>query len=269
MPNLYELTIPLRVWVKPHQVTQWAEHTNVFFVLGMGRSGTAFLANLLDSDPEAYVVHEPVQKDFTAYQEAFHSQDRADDYIVKFRSREMFLRAKRRDRPTYGEVNSTMRRHVYALRRTFPNSCFLHLVRDGRNVVRSMMARLTMTPQDANTAAIRPHPDDPYHEDWSEMDRFARLCWYWRTENAFVREAIGVSIRFENLLSDYAYFSERLLDPCHVEVSQQEWEQAVSKPKNQTTKHRLSGAASWSSELRETFNSICGEEMLANGYDLA
>lgn len=100
------------------------------------------------------------------------------------------------------------------------------------------------------------------------MERFARLCWYWRTENAFVRQAIGVTVRFEDLLSDYDYFAERLLDPCHVKVSHERWKEAVSRPKNQTTQHRLSDAASWSAELRETFNSICGEEMRASGYEL-
>ena len=156
MPNLHEVSVPLRFWVRPHHIDEWAKSTRLFFVLGMGRSGTSFFANLLDSDPHSYVVHEPVQRDFSAYQDAFHSPEKADLYIRRFRGKEMFLRASGRGVSTYGEVNSTMRRHVHALRRIFPNARYLHLVRDGRDVVRSMMARATMTtlPRDCWTPAM-------------------------------------------------------------------------------------------------------------------
>lgn len=264
----YEHSIVPRFWIGPASIARWAGKTHLFFVLGMGRSGTSFLADLLDTDPDAYVVHEPVQRDFEAYPRAFRSQTDAERYVGRFRSREIFVRGSREGKPTYGEVNSTLRRHVHALRKAFPNAVYLHLVRDGRDVVRSMMARATMTADDPHTARIRPHPEDPLFDDWPRMDRFARLCWYWATENAFVREAIGVTIRFENLLSDYEYFAERLLEPCGVRVSQNDWEAAVSQPRNKTSRHRMAGSDSWSPDLKETFKRICGGEMLVTGYEL-
>ena len=69
-PGLYDLSVRLRFWISPRQVQQWAAATKLFFVLGMGRSGTALLAQLLDQDPHAYVCHEPVRRDFRAGAEA-------------------------------------------------------------------------------------------------------------------------------------------------------------------------------------------------------
>ncbi len=266
--RLYEHSVASRFWIGPEMVAKWAKGTHLFFVLGMGRSGTSFLAHLLGKDPKACVVHEPVRRDFEAYQRAFHSQVEAERYVGRFRSKEIFLRASRKGAPTYGEINSILRRHVYALRQAFPHAVFLHLVRDGRDVVRSMMARATMTPEDPNTSTIRPHSDDLWSCEWPQMDRFSRLCWYWSTENAFVREAIGVTIRFEELLSDYEYFAERLLEPCGVRVARDDWEVAVSRPRNKTSSHRIADSNSWSPNLKQAFKRICGEEMLANGYEL-
>jgi len=180
----------------------------------------------------------------------------------------MYVRASRQAVSTYGEVNSTLRRHVYALRAAFPEARYLHLVRDGRDVVRSMMARVTMTPQDLHTARIRPHSHDPWYEAWQGMDRFARLCWYWQAENRYVRNAVGNTVRFENLLSDFDYFAERLLSPCHVKISRDQWEAAVDKPRNRTNQHRISNHGSWQPAMNETFWSICGSEMSANGYSM-
>ena len=205
-PVLEDYAVRMSFWATPQRIEQWAAQTKLFFVLGMGRSGTVFIARLLDQDQSAYVCHEPVRRTFRAGVAARQDPQSAEMYVKRFRSREIFLRARRRDVPIYGEVNSALRRHAYALTTVFPDAAYLHLVRDGRAVVRSMTARATLTTADPYTATLQPPPGDPWHTEWAQMDRFARLCWYWQAENAFVRQAIGVTVRFEDLLHDYAYF---------------------------------------------------------------
>ena len=131
-PGLYDLSVRLRFWVSLRQVQQWADTTKLFFVLGMGRSGTALLARLLNQDPHAYVCHEPVRRDFRAGAEAQRNGQRAEHYVSSFRGKEIFLRASEHGSPIYGEVNSALRHHVYALMTLFPDATYLHLVRDGR-----------------------------------------------------------------------------------------------------------------------------------------
>ncbi len=267
-PGLYDLSVRLRFWISPRQVQQWAAATKLFFVLGMGRSGTALLAQLLDQDPHAYVCHEPVRRDFRAGAEARTDSQRAEHYVGSFRGKEIFLRARAHGSPIYGEINSALRHHVYALMTLFPDATYLHLVRDGRAVVRSMMVRATLTEADPYTAALQPPPGDPWHDAWPQMDHFARLCWYWQAENAFVRQAIGVTIRFEDLLSDYDYFDANLLRPCGVSISQEQWAAAVARPQNQTTRHALAEPAAWSPAQNATFLAICADEMRASGYPI-
>jgi hypothetical protein len=265
--QVHQHSVEHRFWVTPQRIEAWAAQTTLFFVLGLGRSGTVSIAQLLNADPKAYVCHEPVRQDFPAYVRAFHMPSDAERYVERFRSKEIFLRAGPRGCPVYGEVNSALRRHVYALRKVFPQARFVHLIRDGRAVVRSMMARATMTSRDPYTATIAPRPGDPYFHVWPEMDRFAKLCWYWQAENAFVRTAVGVTVRFEDLLADYAYCQENLLGPIGVQIDKARWAAALSAPKNQTQRHTLADPSDWSADQQATFWEICGTEMQLSGYE--
>lgn len=178
----------MHLWIDEPTINGWAKNKRIFFILGMGRSGTKFLARLLDEAPESYVVHEPVWEDFPAYVDAFYSQKKAQWYIKYFRKKEIFLRVRDIPCEIYGESNGVLRRHLLPLKKAFPHAIFFHLIRDGRDVVRSLMARHTMTPKDPITSKIHPLPDDPWYERWEKMDRFEKICWYWQVENKYLRE---------------------------------------------------------------------------------
>ena len=59
----------------------------VFFILGMGRSGTKWIADILDTAKNARVVHEGVESDDFAYHAAFENPEEARRYFRKFRLR--------------------------------------------------------------------------------------------------------------------------------------------------------------------------------------
>ena len=167
---------------------------------------------------------------------------------------------------TYGEVNSVLRRHVAALREAFPNAKFMHLIRDGRDVVRSAAARKTMTVEDSNTKGLYPREGDPWKVKWSAMSRFERLCWYWQTENCYPRTSIGKAVKFEEIISSYDYFQTRLLDPLGLDISEEIWRNAVISPVNKTQSHKIPYWSEWDDETISIFEKICGKEMEANGY---
>ena len=255
-------------WYSDKKINEWINSKKIFFILAIGRSGTKFFSQLLDKSKNALVMHEPVRSDFRAYQEAFFSERKAYKYFKNFRKKEIYLRAKDKDLEVYGEVNSVIRRHCNAIRETFPNAHIIHLVRDGRDVVRSMMARKTMTDQDANTKRIKPTKDSPWYDKWANMNRFEKLCWYWDIENRYLHENTNKTIYFEKLISNYEYIKENLLTPLNLDIPKELWEQEINNPKNVTKKYTISHWDTWEFDKLEAFNKICGETMKRLAYEI-
>jgi hypothetical protein len=260
------IKVYLRSGIRNKKTKEWFNKINTFFILAIGRSGTQFLSYLLNKAQKAYVVHEPVRSDFRAYLEAFYSEKKAFKYFNGFRKDEIYLRARNKDLNHYGEVNSVLRRHCNAIKKVLPGVKLFHLIRDGRDVVRSMMSRKTMTKEDPNTHKIKPKKYDLLYDNWSKMNRFERLCWYWDTENRYLMDNIENLIQFENLTSSYEYFRETLLIPLGLNISESFWEEEIKTPKNITVNYELPHWTKWDQKRKSTFNAICGKTMNNAGY---
>lgn len=247
-------------------IRSWFHNKNMFFVLGMGRSGTQFLAELLNHDDSANVFHEPVREDFDAFVKAHKSNEAALNYIKSFRRRKMFGLVKRQTITSYGEVNSALRYHASALKAVFPQAKLLHLVRDGRDVVRSVMARQHYTASSSAHHELSPAQDDPLFDTWCGLSRFEKICWLWVDANRRLRQNIEHCVRFEQLVNDYAYFRDQLEHHLGVQIGQTKWSDAVNKPSNTTQKFALPAWQKWDSSLIKTFDRICGDEMKQFGY---
>ena len=169
----------------------------------------------------------------------------------------------------YGEVNSFLRRHCEALKKAFPNVTILHLVRDGRAVVRSMYSRETMMPGAYDTKYVRPKPGGPYYEKWDKMSRFEKLCWYWAVENEYLyRCTNGRIVHFEKIVRDYEYFKEKVLEPLGLDIPREIWEREVRRPRNISLQYKLPHWKEWDKWMEERFREICGEIMEKLGYTL-
>jgi hypothetical protein len=226
-----------------------------------------FLAQLLNKAKGNRVLHEPTRIDFLAYTQAYYDLESKFDYISKLRKRYIYLHNHQSDFSQYGEVNSILRRHSQALRRNIPNLKLFYLVRDGRDVVRSMMARRAFTYKDPNTFLIKPNQNNQYYKDWPKMGRFERLCWYWREENVHLNKLIGKPLLFEKLIKDYEYFKEHLLNPLELDISREQWANEINLPKNPTTEHVIPHWEDWDIERTARFERICGDLMKSLGYD--
>lgn len=263
---LENMSVNSHFWVDDLEVNNWVNQTKFFFVLAIGRSGTASLAGLLNKAIGAAVAHEPVTLDYRAHQTAFASPQAALEYMDRFRKKEIYLRMRHKKISSYGEVNSLLRRHAQALPQTFPRVVIIHLIRDGRDVVRSMMNRNTFTQSDRHTRHIMPLNNDPWKNQWHTMDRFARLCWYWQVENAYLRQNVERRVNFEQLISDYHYFDQNLLQPLGLELEESVWAAHMNTPQNISKSYLMPKWTEWSIEQQKTFMDICGEEMKLNGY---
>ncbi|MHA1413969.1 MAG: hypothetical protein ACTSO4_15295, partial [Promethearchaeota archaeon] len=216
--------------------------------------------------PKAYVVHEPINIDHLAYQKAFHNRNYSFKYINEFRKKEIYLRVKNKNIEIYGEVNSLLRRHFDALRMAFPKATFLLLIRNGKDVVRSLMSRETMTKKDPNTRYIYPSENDPYQKKWKDMSRFEKLCWYWQIAYKDLKTKIDKVIKFEKIISSYEYFQKNVLKPLQLEISEEIWRNEIKKPKNATINYTFPHWTKWENHRKKKFDEICGEIMKEFGY---
>jgi hypothetical protein len=256
-----------------------------FFVLALGRSGTHFFSKLLATDRRGVVHHEP---------------DRLDPLLLSLRHggghgkvvEQMLERRFERLLPDeagvefYGETNSYLRYEAEWLRRRF-SPTLVHVVRDGRNYVRSAWTRPVFT-DDQTASIIVPRDDDPYAERWSGMSRFEKLCWYWQHTNAHLGDRVDTFVRFEDALRDYDAFASGVLEPCGVDVPREVWQREVGRPKNTSSdfrsrmrirnlvkpRHRrftppepLPRWPEWETQQRERFWEICGDTMQRFGYE--
>jgi len=157
-----------------------------FFVTGHGRSGTLWLARVLNRcDPTVNVHHEPLgQFDAARYAAAYERGAPATERWLRQRVTRMERIWERHPDQGYAEVNSYLRYCVPRLREVF-DVPVAALVRDGRYVVRSMLAR------GCYTRAGYPPIQPP-----QSMSPFAACCWYWADT---YRRLIPLGVRFWRL----------------------------------------------------------------------
>ncbi len=241
---------------------------NVFIGLCTFRSGSTFLADLFSKTiPQSQIEHEPNVNDYWNYPRVLRNEQEAFDYITRYRKNEFLQRLKKPETTqVYGEFNPFFVLHVNAIQQLMPGVKVFQLVRDGRDVVRSLMAREVLGDKDPLDKIIQPPKNDPYFEQWSAMDRFAKVCWKWRYENQQLRTYVSHRVHFESFISDYDYFKEHLLDYLGVDIPIEAWQNHISQPVHASPKHRIPNWQNWSVEQRNTFDEICGEEMRAHGY---
>lgn len=218
-----------------------------FFVTGMGRSGTLWLARLLDCDKSVTVMHEATANwDADRYGRAYRGQldvgqwlDERQPYVENH-----WRQGGERD---YGEVNSYLRYIVPELQARF--ECpVAGLVRDGRMVVRSLLAR---------GCYQRPgYPQIPAPYD----DPFEACCWYWA--DAYER-LDAPTWRLEDLNGDYGALCE-LGDYLGVTVTEEAWKAHAGKRANVSVADEE--LPQRGGVQAETFERLAGDVQAGFGY---
>lgn len=251
------------------------------FVLALGRSGTQFLARMLQHDPRAAVYHEPYAEDRINMALRHAGLDTVADGKMATRFEEMTRRSA--GHSLHLETNSYLRYEAPWLTQNL-NATLIHLVRDPRTFVPSAFARDVYTPADIQ-APIVPHDSDPYASKWQYMDRFEKICWYWNHSNTHLADTIPNCIQMESILDDYEALNAHILQPFGLQLDKRIWQNEVSRPANTRVRYRcrrilrgLAGRApsahhmklptfpEWSQDQQKRFSEICGGTMQRLGY---
>ena len=184
------------------------------FVLGSGRSGTLWTADTLSACTDLDVRHESMGQTIGA----------------GFRG---------------VEVNGFLRNQVPDLRQRFPDATLIHLVRDGRLVVRSVMSR---------------HPD---------RYAFRECCRHWAATNARLADQIPAHLRFrlEDLTTSFTWFRVLAFSLGAGRVWRRGWAKHAHRPLNATGTYAFPAPEDWTESQRRTFLAEAGAVMTRMGYD--
>lgn len=181
-------------------------------VTGMGRSGSKWTAHALSTATELDARHE--------------SRNKIGE----------FCRC-----PGSVEVNSYWRYGLKRFRQTFPLARIVHLVRDGRDVVRSAMSR----------------------KDWT----FEAACDYWTEAVHLVEPVATFTVQLERLTSpDEHYERLKLCIAFGADYDPQAWAPLLFDVRNETRAHAFAHWTMWDDATTRTFWDRCGDAMREVGY---
>jgi len=223
-----------------------------FIITGHGRSGTQWLARVMDQcDSTIAIHHEPLaQYDMRHYANVYAGIENVDQFIRR-RVPKMHAIWERHPDLGYAEVNSYLRYCMPELRDTF-NMSIIAIVRDGRYVVRSMLAR-----------GCYQKPGYPPIQPSIAMNAFDACCWYWA--DTYRRLTCrGVRIyRLEDLNADFDVF-QTLCNTAGAQADKSVWQQHAGQRANV-------GVGDvplvWSTEQKSAFQQLAGSVQQFFGYE--
>jgi hypothetical protein len=202
----------------------------MFFVVTTGRSGSQSIAHELTRSPTCICLHEPEPvfiKEATMYQYGLLSDEWMQALVLS--TRVPILKGK-----IYGESNQKLASLIPVLARAFPDSKFIWLIRDGRQVVASAhFARKWYTPV-GELVSQRKHLarslklkewiwyrlrgdllGDMNTGEWESMSRFEQNCWLWSRTNEIIQGHLASLPRERWMLVKIETLYEQLPDMCN------------------------------------------------------
>lgn len=167
------------------------------FILGAGRSGTTFLGDCLDALPEISYHHEPVATKAAVkhiYAGEWTQAQAARYYRTVYR---WLMRIYLDGDLRFAEKTPRNGYIVEFLASAFPDSKFIHIVRDGRATALSLSKKPWLSAAAINSERHEPggYPHGPYPRYWVPADRrqeffttsdIHRCIWDWRSNTEAV-----------------------------------------------------------------------------------
>lgn len=267
----------------------------VSFIISTGRTATKFLAKLLSTAFERMDArHEPSPDLFDIGTRFARSEATLEAACAELRDARLHIcgQVRRSGCDHYIEANNNLAYLITPLRRLFPDARIIHLVRDGRDFVRSAYSKtarpgagrgrpaLVMSEEDhRRRLQASDLPDDPYRSRWPQMSRFERICWYWQRKDGIICEALrsdelALTVKFEDVFnqsSAYQGFWDMvnfLGLRTRLSVTVDRVHEVMGRKENATEEYLLPSWTDWSPEQARQFREIAGDYLESCGYNL-
>lgn len=160
----------------------------------------------------------------------------------------------------YAEANVYLERFLTIVEEVFPDAILVHLHRNPRNVIRSILNRKWY-----NTHKDNKHPIMK-DKDWDGLTQFEKACWYVQQTNESLIRSCQHRLIYEKMVSDFCYLTEQLksLDiPVFPRLAEIEFNKKI----NVNYSYEFLDYAEWSAENKAAFHSICDFVNEVLGYE--
>ena len=156
------------------------------FILSTGRSGSKFIAGLLDLAPNAASYHEPrpTLQYFSDY--AFHHQEHGDilGKIIESARMELLLETFIQDK-LYIESNQCLTFFAPFIKKIFKRAKFVQIIRHPGTFAHSAI-RKGWHKNDSIWESGRVHLQDA--SQWNRLDHIGKLAWVWNVTNRYIED---------------------------------------------------------------------------------
>ncbi|NUO10109.1 MAG: sulfotransferase [Candidatus Brocadia sp.] len=160
----------------------------------------------------------------------------------------------------YAEANVYLERFLSIMEEVFPDATLVHLHRNPKNVIRSILNRKWYdTPEDSKHPVIEV-------EDWDSRNQFEKACWYVRKTNESLLHACQYRLAYERMVNDPGYLTERLRSlgiPVFPRLAELEFRKKI----NVNYSYEFPDYAGWTEENKASFHSICDPVNETLGYE--
>jgi hypothetical protein len=190
-PQLNYLALRKKIRPFPKFSLQHKSRSDVF-VLSTGRTGTLTLARVFALSKDYLVFHEPSPKLYGLSKLCYikspqeHFLDVFGEAFIA--AREFLLNLSAELGKNYIETSPQTTFLARAIHKVLPDAKFIHVVRDPRAVVRSMMRRKWYGGNPYDKFRISPESGQPYHDKWYEMKIFEKNIWLWAETNRWIMD---------------------------------------------------------------------------------
>jgi len=252
------------------------EKITPIFIISTGRTGTKFLADLLNTFENIYSVHEPIP-DFLGlgikYAKKEISLEKAIQIIEQNR-RHLFKDAIRKKSKIYIESNNRLFSLIKPINNLFKKNKIIHIVRDGRDFVRSCMSRpygnyySDNDPYERITA--KNFKNDYYYESWDSFSEFEKICWLWQKKDSMINDdtrgnSNAITVGYEEIFNKENNYKGIFKIIKILGIDEEEAVNKFLKMKNnrinKSKKYAIPHWTKWDKNMINSFNEIAGKHM--------
>lgn len=237
------------------------------FVVSTGRTATKALSeHLSEHVAQAVSFHEP-SPSFARRAPALISRVHRRSERVYFgmprRCRQAFHR-----KGAYVEFNHRLFSALPLIRRTFSNACIIHIVRDGRAVVRSWLNKGRYTRSDNFFTPADIPGSGVALEDWLTWSAVKKNAWNWALVNGVIdAQGPDYQIHFENIFDPQRNDLARVLNEIAPNVFDPEaLHFADTAHSNAARQSHYPDFKQWPEARQREFWEAAGDQMRAFGY---
>jgi hypothetical protein len=244
----------------------WRGEKRLIFVLSTARSGSKWLANFVDRATSCRGRHEWTLNHRREGAGMVADKRTDTDFVGLVEDRMLAQRLIREAaahyRKTNGDVleaNVYLEPFLHVLASLGDDVILVHLHRDARNVVRSLLNRNWYdTPEDRRHRVV---PVD----GWEGLNQLERCCWYYRYTTAAIMSHVRNRLRFETMVADESAliaWLEGLGIVVHPLLAAGEFSRRINASKNMA----FPPYQQWPMQHRAALEKICGSVQGELGY---